>query len=146
MEDKSRYDVENEGGLNGVNYKIYGNYDEFIGVLIRTSCACKFTIRHERFHDKLRKAIGAEYEFQTGNKKFDWKYFISGDSEAYKDIIIDTELQCMIEELEPFKALYVVENSIFLERITKNKDEFDGVDTKALVVKLIKMSKIFKGK
>lgn len=135
------YEFEQEGDRDGIEYKIFGQYDKFIGILAHYNTPYHFKLRPEKFTDKLFKVIGAEYEFQTGDKKFDRRFFILGRDDIYRTALKNSEVRKRISDLPPFIEFFVGPNCIFLKIKTVDQQEFIAVDADALVNKLISIGK-----
>ncbi|MEZ5358398.1 MAG: hypothetical protein R3F48_06160 [Candidatus Zixiibacteriota bacterium] len=136
------YQFEKEGLRDGIEYKVFGQYDKFIGILARIDTRYHFLIRPERLTDKLFKAIGAEYEFQTGDKEFDRRLFIIGrENTNYQQALQFASVRDQILKLWPFREFFVGPNCIFLKLPVRNKHEFETIDSIACIDNLIKLGK-----
>ncbi len=145
-EEQHTFDFEKEGQANGAGFKIFGDYDKFIGIMVKIDTPFHFYIRPERITDKLYKLLGAEYEFQTGDKPFDRKFFIKGrENNYYQSAVSCREVRKQISELPPFTEFFVGPNCVFWKKKIRSENEFRGIPTDDIVKILFEIGTILSG-
>jgi len=88
------------------------NY-EFLHISLIRKLNALLILRHEGIFDRLKKAIKFEWEYQTGNREFDRKYYIvEARSESDKRLVCSGEFQGLIEQLEPIASVALLESGI----------------------------------
>jgi hypothetical protein len=85
---------------------------EFLSILLIAPCTFTAAIRHEHLMDRFKKKLGLENEVQTGNEKFDKKYFlITKLKEDVSKMKLD-QFQQKTMDLEPFDGLHFSKGGI----------------------------------
>jgi hypothetical protein len=78
---------------------------EYLRVMAREKLTFKFSVRREGFFDRLSQKLLLAYEFQTGNKEFDRRYFLELHSKREKQLMRYSEVQEAIMALAPLSLL-----------------------------------------
>ncbi|KPK63428.1 hypothetical protein AMJ83_07115 [candidate division WOR_3 bacterium SM23_42] len=94
---------------------------------IRFTVESKYRIRitHEDFADRLGKLMHLQHEFQTGDKKFDRRFFIKLVSQDDRQLMLDAAVRDLISELEPFAIIEITQNGILWSQMLRSKKQLE---------------------
>lgn len=119
---------------------------EYISILLIAPCAFEAAIRHEHLMDRFKKKLGLEYEVQTGNEKFDKKYFLITQLEKDVSILKSNQVQQHIMDLEPFDGLHFSKGGINSTHVINDKKMLKVQNIETIVKKLIALANLVQQK
>ena len=106
------------------------NY-EFLMLSVYRPLEARLTLRHEGIFDRLKKSIKFEWEYQTGNKEFDRKYYIvDARTDRDKALASNAEFQEQVRKLEPLTSIALMSSGVHLSVAIEDESvlSFESVD------------------
>jgi hypothetical protein len=126
--------------LPGINVMAAADNVEFISILMTAPCTFNAAIRHESFMDRFKKKLGLEYEAQTGNEKFDKKYFLITPPKEDLGSLKSIQVQQRIMDLEPFDGVYLGKGGISFSNMITDAKELEIQNIERTIEKLKKLA------
>ncbi|MBU0984207.1 MAG: hypothetical protein KKA42_10080 [candidate division Zixibacteria bacterium] len=96
---------------------------EYLRLQLRQKLPYDIKIRREVMIDRIRKAIGLDWEFQTGNQEFDKEFFIAARTDRGKRLLVDPTFQSSVKGLSPFTVLGISPTGLFWSRHISDKSQ-----------------------
>ncbi|UCE66257.1 MAG: hypothetical protein JSU85_15665 [Candidatus Zixiibacteriota bacterium] len=119
---------------------------EFLSILLIAPCAFKAAIRHEHLMDRIKKKLGLEYEAQTGNEKFDEKYFLITALKEDVSILKSDQVQQHIMDLEPFDGLHFSKGGINFTHSIFDKNMLKVQNVEVIAKRLVTLANLVQQK
>lgn len=150
-----------EGSVGGINYKY--KIATHKGRVVKLLVGCdaieniSFSIKKEKWWDRLFKTVGISVEHQVDAKEFDREFYLLLDNESLCNLFSESfELQDLVEETNEsckahkikFKKLHCRHGRIWLDLVPEKKSERPDISViaKVLVPGLDRISEILKDK
>jgi hypothetical protein len=119
---------------------------EFLSIHLIAPCTFTAAIRHEHLMDRFKKKLGLENEVQTGNEKFDKKYFlITALNEDVSKLKLD-QVQQKIMDIEPFDGLHFSKGGINLTQMINDRNILKVQNVETIVKRMIALTDLVQAK
>lgn len=130
-------------GISSVVNPLEGDDNvEFLRITVRCHCARELIIRHEGVFDRFKKAIGLEYEPQTGNAGFDRKYFLMAPPGADIGWLKQSGLIGFVDDLEPFTAMKFGPLGVEWAAVIEKKEQLEVDRIRVRAESLLKLAPV----
>lgn len=98
---------------------------EYLRIRFMIESKYRIRITHEDVADRIGKFLHLQHEFQTGDKKFDRRFFVKLASQDDKQLMWNAAVRDLISELEPFAVIEITQNGILWSQMLQSKKQLE---------------------